>query len=362
MAGTSAPLLDAVVFDTDGVLTRTATTHAAAWAAVLDPLLATMADGPAARPLRDADYRRHLDGVGRYDGVAALLGSRGIELPWGSPEDAPGHGSVCAVGNLKNEAFLRVLAEHGVEPYTSTRELIDALREAGIGTAAISASRNCRAVLEAAGLLGRFDAVVDGTDVAALGLRGKPDPAVFLEATARLGVDTTRSAVVEDAESGVRAGRRGGFALVVGLDRTRHPTALAEADLVVPDAADLQVVDRSLVLEPHPRTPIRRLPDVLSDDDVARMLGGRTVQVRLDGQPALAVHPGDDDAGATDTLAVVIGTDEAALETVRRSGLGVVVADDGADAGATSAAHCRLDGAGRIDELMALIEREVRGG
>lgn len=277
------PTLDAVVFDTDGVLTRTASIHVAAWKAALDPVLASLASGAAARPLSDADYRRHIDGIGRYDGVAALLASRGLDLPWGDPDDPPGDGTVCAVGNLKNRAFTDVIAQQGVEPYRTTRRLIDSLHEAGIRTAAISASRNCRAVLDAAGMLELFEVIVDGDDVAALGLAGKPDPAIFLEAAGRLGTGVARTAVVEDAEAGVRAGRAGGFGLVVGLDRTRHPAALAaSADLVVPDAADLRLEDRRLDRDPHPQARLQDLPDALRDHDVARMLEGRPVAVFLD--------------------------------------------------------------------------------
>lgn len=357
MAGTSAPPLDAVVFDTDGVLTRTATIHAAAWAAVLDPVLAALGDDVTGRPLDDGAYRRHLDGVGRYDGVDALLRSRGIELPWGTPEDEPGERTVCAIGNLKNQAFSRVIAERGVEPYLSTRALIDSLHGAGIRTAAISASRNCRTVLDAAGLLERFEVVVDGTDVAALGLPGKPDPAVFVEAARRVGTPASRTAVVEDAASGVAAGRAGGFGLVVGIDRTRHPSTLAAADLVVPDAADLRVLDSTLVLEPHPRTPVRELPDVLRDDDVVRMLQGRAVDVRVVGRslPVLT-RSGCRSGDEFEPLVVVVGDEEPALERVRRSGLGVVVAAHHGDR--SSAAHCRLDPAAGLEGLMALIERE----
>ncbi|MFN7147846.1 MAG: trehalose-phosphatase [Microthrixaceae bacterium] len=276
------PTLDAVVFDTDGVLTQTASIHVAAWKAALDPVLAALADGAAARPLTDADYRHHIDGIGRYDGVAALLASRGIDLPLGDPDDAPGHTTVCAVGNLKNQAFTDVVAEQGVEPYLTTRRLIDALHDQGVRTAAISASRNCRAVLEAAGMLELFQVILDGNDVAALGLAGKPDPAIFVEAANRLGAEIARTAVVEDAEAGVRAGRDGGFGLVVGIDRTRHPDRLADADIVVPDAADLRLQGRRLDREPHPQARLRDLPDALDDADVARMLEGRPVAVFLD--------------------------------------------------------------------------------
>lgn len=283
MDGPPAPELDAVVFDTDGVVTRTAAVHFAAWKAVFDPFLASHATGDAARPFTDADYRRHVDGIGRYDGVAAMLASRGIDLPRGEADDAPGDGTVCAVGNRKNAAFAEAVRTHGVAPYVTTRRLIESLHRAGIRTAVISASRNCQMVLDAAGMGDLFEVRVDGNDLADLGLAGKPDPAVFLEAARRLDVPPERAAVVEDATSGVAAGRTGGFGLVVGLDRTRHPGALAEhADLVVPDCADLELDGRRLVRDPRPRASMADLPDGLDDPDVPRMLDGRPVAVFLD--------------------------------------------------------------------------------
>jgi trehalose 6-phosphate phosphatase len=324
MSGPAPPTIDAVVFDTDGVLTRTASIHFSAWKAALDPVLASLASGAAARPLSDADYRHHIDGIGRDDGVAALLASRGIDLPWGDPDDPPGQDSVCAIGNLKNRAFLEVIAEEGVEPYLTTRRLIDALHAEGIRTAAISASRNCRAVLDAAGMLELFEVIVDGNDVAALGLAGKPDPAIFVEAATRLGSEIGRSAVVEDAEAGVRAGRAGGFGLVVGLDRTRHPAALAAAaDLVVPDAADLRLQGRHLDRDPHPQARLRDLPDALGDHDVARMLEGRPVAVFLDYDGTLTpIVPRPEDA------LLPTHTRDALVELARECTVGIISGRD----------------------------------
>lgn len=297
----------AAIFDTDGVVTRTASVHFAAWKAVFDPYLAEHAAGESARPFTDADYRSFVDGVGRYEGVEAFLGSRGIVLPWGDPADPPGDSTVCAVGNAKNESFVRVVAEHGVEPYLTTRRFIDALHEAGIRTAVVSASRNMHAVLVAAGLDDLFEVAVDGNDLAELGLPSKPDPAVFLEAARRLGVEPTEAVVVEDAVSGVRAGRAGGFGLVVGIDRSRHRDALAEyADLVVADAADLGVLDGAVVRVPA-QAAVADLGDALTDPDLGRQLDRRSVAVFLDydgtltpivERPELALPP----PGLTDVL------------------------------------------------------------
>ena len=239
--------IEAAVFDTDGVITRTATVHAAAWKSVFDEFLRRRAEtaGQPLVPFSDDDYRRYVDGLARYDGVKRFLSARGIELPPGRSGDPPGFDTVHALGNRKNGAFLAELAEHGVERFESTVVLIRRLRELGVGTAAVSASENCAEVLAAAEVDDLFDARVDGLDVAALDLPGKPDPALFLEAAKRLGVPAGRTAVFEDALAGVEAGRRGAFGLVVGIDRTHHGADLlrAGADVVVTDLACFHVDD-----------------------------------------------------------------------------------------------------------------------
>ena len=235
----------AIIFDTDGVVTRTATVHAAAWKTLFDGYLEDRAEatGASFEPFDDEDYARYVDGRARYDGVTAFLMSRGITLPHGDPSDPPDRETICGLGNQKNERFLAELRDHGVEPFESTLGLVRSLRRLGIRTAAVSASENCAAVLEAVGASELFDARVDGIDAAALGLAGKPDPALFLEAARRLAVPRDWAAVVEDALVGVEAGRRGGFGLVVGVDRTGHADALAAcgADVVVSDLAELHV-------------------------------------------------------------------------------------------------------------------------
>jgi len=272
----------AAIFDTDGVVTRTASIHFEAWKAVFDRLLADHASGDAARAFTDADYRTYVDGVGRYDGVEKFLRSRGIDLPRGDPSDPPGDATACAVGNLKNESFALAVANHGVEPYLTTLSFIGSLHEAGIRTAVVSASKNMHAVLAAAGVEGLFEVAVDGNDLAALGLSSKPAPDLFLEAARRLGVDPSSTAVIEDAVSGVRAGRAGGFALVVGIDRSRHRDPLAEfADLVVPDAADLGVIEGEIV-RVTPRAAVSDLADALTDADLARQLDRGSIGVFLD--------------------------------------------------------------------------------
>lgn len=254
--------IDAVVFDMDGVITDTATVHAAAWKRLFDEYLRERArrrgdEAAAVRPFdANADYRRFIDGKARYDGVRSFLDSRGISLPEGEPSDPPERETVCGLGNRKNDFFLRHLREQGAEPYPSTVTLLRELRARGIRTAVISASRNAEEVLRAAGVSDLLEVRVDGATADELGLPGKPDPAMFLEAGRRLGVEPARTAVVEDAIAGVEAGRRGGFGLVVGVDRIGHPEWLgtAGADVVVGDLSELG-------LPGAPREPGSRPPD-----------------------------------------------------------------------------------------------------
>lgn len=237
--------LDAVVFDMDGVVTETATVHASAWKKLFDAYLkqVAMATGVDFVPFDEkADYQRYVDGKNRYDGVRSFLESRGIHLPEGSPSDPPGSDTVCAMGNDKDTYFLAHVREHGVRAYESTVRLIRDLRDKGVKIGLVSASRNAVEVLDAAGAGDLFDERVDGVVAAELNLPGKPRPDTFLEAARRLGVEPARAAVVEDALSGVAAGRAGNFGLVVGVDRHGHPDGLREAgaDVVVADLAELE--------------------------------------------------------------------------------------------------------------------------
>jgi beta-phosphoglucomutase family hydrolase len=239
--------LDAVIFDMDGVVTDTARVHAAAWKRMFDEYLRERA-GHTGQPFvpfdEELDYRPYVDGKNRYDGARSFLESRGIDLAFGDPTDPPSAETVCGIANRKNRYFQAQLEEGGAEAYGSTVELIRELRTAGVPTAIISASRNMEEVLASAGVLELFDERVGGIAAAELGLRGKPDPAVFLEAASRLGVTPERAVVVEDALAGVEAGRRGGFGLVIGVDRTGQAEALrqAGADVVVSDLAEVKLI------------------------------------------------------------------------------------------------------------------------
>ncbi len=236
--------VESVLFDLDGVVTDTARVHAAAWKRVFDDYLAErLGDGEDGFERFDieADYRRYVDGKPRADGVESFLASRGIELPRGEADDPPDRETLNGIGNRKDGEFLRRVADQGVKSFPSTVALIERLRDAGVGVALFTASRNCREVLEGAGLNGIFDAIVDGREAARLRLPGKPDPETLLEAARRVGGDAGRTAVIEDSRAGVEAGRRGGFGIVVGVDRGGGAQALldAGADVVVGDLAEL---------------------------------------------------------------------------------------------------------------------------
>lgn len=229
---------EAVLFDLDGVLTPTAAVHMRAWELMFRQYFAEHGIDP---PYTDADYFTYVDGRPRYDGVRATLLSRGVHLPEGEAADPPGNQTVCGLGNAKNALVNQLLAQEGVEPYPGSVRVVDALDRRGVPMAVVSSSRNAPAVLEAAGLGGRFPVIVDGVVAAAEHLAGKPAPDTFLHAAALLGAAPERTVVVEDAVSGVAAGRAGGFGLVVGVDRGAGAAALTEAgaDVVVRDLGEL---------------------------------------------------------------------------------------------------------------------------
>ncbi len=237
---------DAVLFDLDGVLTRTASVHAVAWKDLFDGFLRERADAtgvPFVPFDLAADYRRYVDGKPRRDGVVSFLASRGIELPEESPAGKPEVPSIGSLAARKDDGFLSALRRDGVEVYPDAIALVRSLRAEDVFTGVVSSSRNCAAVLEAAGIADLFDVRVDGLDVERHGLAGKPAPDTFLEAARRLRVQPSRTVVVEDAIVGVAAGRAGGFGNVIGVDRGGQSRALrgAGADVVVGSLAEVQV-------------------------------------------------------------------------------------------------------------------------
>jgi beta-phosphoglucomutase family hydrolase len=229
----------ACLFDLDGVLTKTAVVHAKAWKQMFDDYLRERGE---ARPF-DAhdDYDTYVDGKPRYEGVQSFLDSRGIDLPRGEPDDPADAETVDGLGNRKNEIVLRLIRERGVEAYEGSVRYVHAVREAGLHTAVVSASANCKDVLEAAGIEDLFEVRIDGIVVEQRHLRGKPAPDTFLVAAKEVGVQPAEAAVFEDALAGVEAGRTGQFGFVVGVDRTGQREVLLEhgADVVVSDLAEL---------------------------------------------------------------------------------------------------------------------------
>jgi beta-phosphoglucomutase family hydrolase len=210
---------DAVLFDLDGVLTPTASLHAAAWKLLFDDFLRARSQrtGEPFVPFDiGSDYPRYVDGKPRQDGVVSFLAARGIALPLAEPDGAPGEETVQGLGHLKDTYFLQKLRERGVQPFEGATELLHTLRAQEVRTAVVTSSKNCAAVIEAAGIGALFDARVDGNDVEHLNLNGKPAPDAFLEAAHRLGVAPSRAVVVEDAIVGVQAGHAGGFGYVIG--------------------------------------------------------------------------------------------------------------------------------------------------
>jgi alpha,alpha-trehalase len=242
----AASRYDAVVFDMDGVITDTARTHAKAWTRMFDDYLRARRDATDLpfEPFTEADYRQYVDGKHRDDGVASFLAARGIHLSRGGPADPPDRETVWGLANRKDLDFQRALAEAGAEVFPSSVALVRELQTHGVRTAVVSASKNCQRVLEAAGVGDLFPVRVDGIVSEELELPGKPSPATFLEAARRLGSTPDRAVVVEDAVAGVEAGRRGRFALVVGVDRAGQAAQLEEAgaDVVVSDLSELSVV------------------------------------------------------------------------------------------------------------------------
>lgn len=298
----SADRFDAVVLDLDGVITQTARVHAAAWKAMFDNYLVKhTAEGEQFEEFDiETDYRQYVDGKPRYDGVRSFLESRSIVLPYGKPDDASDQETVCGLGNRKNELFREKLRSDGVEVYASTITLIHRLRQAGLRTAVVSSSRNCQAVLEAAGIVDLFDARVDGVELQKLDLAGKPAPDMFIEASHRLNSDPQHCIGIEDAMAGVQAAQAAGFGYVIGVNRGDQAQALREhgADMVVADLGE-----RNLVSTTGTTPATRQLPSAL--DRLNDIVPGD------DGQPALfldydgtltPIVPHPDDAILSDAM------------------------------------------------------------
>ncbi len=236
--------LKAVIFDLDGVITKTALVHSVAWKEMFDQYLHQREEkyGEVFKPFtHEEDYIKYVDGKPRYQGVKSFLESRGIHLPYGDPNDSVDEETYCGIGNRKNVVFNNILKRDGIEQYSSTVDLIHQLRKEGIKVGVASSSKNCANVLKATGLFNYIETRVDGIVSAELGLKGKPEPDIFITAADNLGVRYDEAVVVEDAISGVQAARAGNFGLVLGLAREHNADGLwkAGADIVVEDISEI---------------------------------------------------------------------------------------------------------------------------
>ena len=279
-----ADAFDAVVFDLDGVVTLTASVHAAAWKRLFDEFLERRSKetGEPFVPFAlEDDYHTYVDGKPRIEGVKSFLASRRIEFPEGSSDDGPEEVTAWGLGSRKNGYFQRVLEERGAEVDERTVAFIERLRAEGIRVAVASSSKNCGPILDRAGLTDLFEARVDGIVSEEIGLKGKPNPDIFVEAARRVGATPPRTVVVEDAISGVQAGRAGDFGLVIGIDRVRAAAALREhgADLVL-ESFD----DRSLdVVRAWFSQRAERRPSALREwPEISKRLVGKRPALFLD--------------------------------------------------------------------------------
>lgn len=257
--------VDAFIFDMDGVITRTARLHARAWKEMFDGFLKRWDKGDSQPFDIDGDYKAHVDGKSRYDGVKSFLKARHINLPFGSEEDRPGDATVVGLGKRKNALFLEQLEQNGVEVYPRTLDFINSLKGRGLPVAVVSASKNCRRVLQAAGLSDLFDVRVDGMELQESGLEGKPAPDIFLRAARLLETDPHRTGVVEDALAGIEAASAGGFhpVIAVARDEGGFDWIHRGAHMVVTDLSELAIISPA---EP-PQQRMDALPSALENID-----------------------------------------------------------------------------------------------
>ena len=366
MAAPSLRLADyhAGVFDLDGVITDTASVHSAAWKDLFDDFLARR--GAGFRPFTDEDYYRFVDGRPRYEGVRTFLESRGIELPYGDPDDPPERETVCGLGNRKNIAFNRRLESGGVQVFEGSLKLIDTIKARGLRTALVTSSRNADAVLAAAGIKPLFDVIVDGNEAARRRLKGKPHPDTYRFALEALGVAPGRAFGIEDATSGVEAIRAAGYRLVVGIDRAGQREALLQhgADIVVRDLGELRLEDQAQ--EPE-------LPDALASfDDLARQFAARRPAIFLDydgtltpivSRPELAVLDSSMRATLAELavfpVAIISGRDRADVEKLVGLGGLIYAGSHGFDI-AGPALKRQYEGAAKFVPALDEAEKQLR--
>ena len=300
--------IKALIFDLDGVITRTASVHARAWKQVFDEYLKERRENGESvyTPFDiEEDYRRYVDGKPRYKGVKSFLDTRDITLPQGTPDSKPGWDSVCAIGNRKNEIFHEMLGKEGPEVFTDAAEKIQKWKNNGFKTAVVSSSKNCKAVLESAGLKHLFEVRVDGVIAQEQGLTGKPAPDIFVYAAEKIGVNPRNSVVMEDARSGVQAGKAGGFGLVVGVARKKQGKVLLEngADVAVRSFEDIEILP-SGKFTIHPQG----LPSALERiREIKDKIGDKTFPVFLDYDGTLTpIVNNPEDAVLTEKMRVIL--------------------------------------------------------
>jgi alpha,alpha-trehalase len=276
----SADSFEAIIFDLDGVITDTASVHAAAWKAMIDDLLLrhSAREGIPFKAFEiESDYRTHVDGKPRLEGLKSFLVSRGIDLPDGDPEDNLDEDTIYNLAKRKNMDFLKRIEAQGVKVYGSSLDLILSAKAHGLKIGVISSSKSCAMILDSTNLSGLVDVRVDGVDSEVLGIAGKPAPDIFLEAARKLQVKPELAVVIEDAVSGVQAGRAGGFGLVIGIARAGGKENLKAngADAVVEDLAEICVAGERKAADP--------LPSALEDfDRISRQAQGKRIAVFLD--------------------------------------------------------------------------------
>jgi beta-phosphoglucomutase family hydrolase len=237
----------ACIFDLDGVLTASASLHAAAWQETFDELLARHHERSGERfgPWRpfdtQHDYDRYIHGRPRIEGVHTFLASRGIRLPEGAADDPPGVETAHGLSNRKNRTLRRRLADEGVSAFDGSTRYLELTKEAGLPCAVVSPSANTRAILARAGLLDLIDVVVDGGVIDRERLRGRPSPDTVLSACRLLHVEPSSAVTFETTHAGVAAGRAAGIHAVIAVDRSGRAAMRAEQGVirVVPDLANL---------------------------------------------------------------------------------------------------------------------------
>lgn len=326
----TAQKIESLIFDLDGVITQTRKTHKKAWKEAFDKLfIQREPESGRQESMTEDDYQQYVDGKPRYDGVQNFLESRSIKLPLGNPDDEPGVETICAVGNMKNKMFNEIVEKEGVELYQDAVASLRDWKKQGIKTAIVSSSKNCKKIIEVAGIADLFDTRVDGLVSAEIGLKGKPDPDIFTEAARRLGVRPENSVVFEDAISGVQAGQKGFFGLVVGVNRFDNKQALLDngADITIDTFDELDLMDEDIQEEYFSRQGEPIFP---GNNEVFDILTHKKPAIFLDYDGTLSpIVPRPEDAIISDemketlkklarlfTVAIVTGRDKKDVENL----------------------------------------------